>query len=352
LFIGELKLQRIPLHTIQNRKSKILSAIIHYHIKTGNPIGSNVLIKKYDISFSSATVRNLMSEMERDGYLIQTHKSSGRIPTDKAYRLYVDKLVKLQNYAQNKENIIKQQYKQTCNEIEVLLSHTSKMLSNLSRYAGFVTAPKTQYDVITNIELIQISQKELLIIFLTKSKMIKHKIIKAFLSNQEINILKNFLNKQLKDVVITAASKILVSKLEYLKKYATVMSKITKGISETLYNMHDDIYINGTANVIDINTFDNFEHIKPIINFNENKRKIMELLNKGFYEKEIDIKIGSENKVKEFKNLSIITKIYKGNKHIVGLLGIIGPKRMEYKKMIFLVNKVAHVLNKIFNNMY
>jgi heat-inducible transcriptional repressor len=343
-----IKLQRISLHTIQNRKSKILSAIIHYHIKTGNPIGSNVLIKKYDISFSSATVRNLMSEMERDGYLVQTHTSSGRIPTDKAYRLYVDKLVKLQNYALKTEYKIKQQYKQKCNEIETILAHTSKMLSNLSTYAGFITAPNTQYDVIKNIELIQISRKELLIIFLTKSKMIKHKIIKAFLNTKEIDILKKFLNKELKDVAIINASKLLISKLEYLKKYATVMSKITKGISDTLYNMKDDIYINGTANVFDIN---NFEYIKPIINFNENKRRIIEVLNKDFYEKEIDVKIGSENKVKEFKNLSIITKIYKGNKHIVGLLGIIGPKRMEYKKMIFLVNKVAQILNKIFNNM-
>ncbi|MDR0915333.1 MAG: heat-inducible transcriptional repressor HrcA [Endomicrobium sp.] len=344
-------MQRISLHTIQNRKIKILSSIIHYHIKTGNPIGSNVLIKKYDISFSSATVRNLMSEMEKDGYLIQTHKSSGRIPTDKAYRLYVDKLVKLQNYAFKIEDSIRQQYKQKCNEIETLLSYTSKMLSNLSTYAGFVTAPNTQYDVIKNIELIQISKKELLIIFLTKSKMIKHKIIEAFLNRQEITTLKKFLNNQLKDVVITNASKVLVSKLEYLKKHATVMSKITKGISDTLYNMHDDIYINGTANVIDVNACTNFEHIKPIIGFNENKRKIIEILNKDFYDKEIDVKIGSENKVKEFKNLSVITKIYKSNKHIVGLLGIIGPKRMEYKKMILLVNKVAQILNKIFDNM-
>ncbi|MDR0890673.1 MAG: heat-inducible transcriptional repressor HrcA [Endomicrobium sp.] len=315
-----MNLHRISLHTIQNRKTRILSAIIHYHIKTGNPIGSNVLIKKYNISLSSATVRNLMSEMEREGYLVQTHTSSGRIPTDKAYRLYVNKLVKLQNYAKKEEDRVRQQCIQKCNEIESILSNTSKVLSNLSQYAGFVTAPKTKYDVIKNIELIQISTKDLLIIFLTRSGMIKHKTIKAFLKKHDIYMLKKFLNEHLIGVSIAESSKVLTSHLEYLKQHAVIISNIAKLISYTLENIQDDIYINGAANVIDINDLQSFEHIKTLINFNENKRQIIEILNQNYSKQEIDVTIGSENKVKEFHNLSVITKVYKGNKSILGIL--------------------------------
>jgi heat-inducible transcriptional repressor len=137
----------IFLEVLKERKTKILSTVIHHYIKTGKPVGSNVLIDEYNVSLSLAGVRNVMAELEKEGFLTHPHTSAGRIPTDKGYRSYVDNLLKLQSFAIEEERIRKE-YEQKHSEIESLLSETSRILSGLSQYVGFVMAPQTQYDEI------------------------------------------------------------------------------------------------------------------------------------------------------------------------------------------------------------
>jgi heat-inducible transcriptional repressor len=345
------KMRYISIEVLKERKKKILSAVIHHYIKTGNPVGSTVLIDEYNISLSPAAVRNVMAELEEEGFLTHPHTSAGRIPTDKGYRSYVDNLLKLQSFAIREEERIKEEYEQKHREIESFLSETSRILSGLSQYAGFVMSPQTQYDEIKNIELVQISSSELLIVLLTQSGIIKHKKIKAFLSQLEIAKLRNFLNDKLRGVSIAQANKRIVSEIAKFKQQEKEILKVAEKISDVFYNIHDDIYIDGTSNVVSIPDFSDFETVKLLIKFNENKEKLIEIISKNFTANGINVKIGSENDIIELKDLSVITTVYKNGDRAVGVLGIIGPKRMEYRKMMCLVSRVSEMLNKFFKDM-
>jgi heat-inducible transcriptional repressor len=341
-------MRHIALKVLKERKAKILNAVIHRYIRTGKPVGSKVLIKEYKISLSPATIRNLMAELEKDGYLAHPHTSAGRIPTDKGYRSYVDSLVKLQSYVIEEEERIKREYERKHNEIEDILSETSRILSGLSRCTGFVMTPKAQHEKIKNIELVQISEEDILVILLTQSGMVKHKKIKACLAYRQLGMLRNFLNEKLRGVSVAQANKKIILEIKDFRQNEFEILKIVEKISEVFYNIQDDIYIDGTSNVIAVPDFSDFEPVKLLIKFNEDKEKFMEVINKDFNSGRINVKIGSENTLDGLKDLSIITTAYKNKEHVVGVLGIIGPKRMEYEKMMSLVNRISEMLSRFF----
>jgi heat-inducible transcriptional repressor len=344
-------MRHIALEVLKERKTKVLNAVIHRYIRTGKPVGSSVLIKEYNISLSPSAVRNLMAELEKNGYLAHPHTSAGRIPTDKGYRSYVDSLVKLQSYAIEEEERIKREYVRKHNAIEDILSETSRVLSGLSQYTGFVMTPKAQYDKIKNIELVQISEEDLLVILLTQSGMVKHKKIKACLACGQLGILRNFLNEKLRGISVAQANRKIVSEIKSFRQNESEVLKIAEKISDAFYNIQDDIYIDGTSNVVAIPDFSDFEPIKLLIKFNEDKEKFIEVINKDFNSGRINVKIGSENALDGLKDLSMITTAYKNKEHVVGVLGIIGPKRMEYEKMMSLVNHISEMLNRFFKEM-
>ncbi|GHT36162.1 heat-inducible transcription repressor HrcA [Endomicrobiia bacterium] len=343
-------MRHIVLEVLKERKTKILSAIIHHYIKTGKPVGSNVLTQEYNIHFSPSAVRNLMADLEEEGYLTHPHTSAGRIPTDKGYRSYVDNLVKLQRFAVEEEERMKKEYKQKYNEIEALLLKTSRILSGLSQYTGFVMAPKAQYDEIKNIELVQIAKDELLVVLLTQSGMIKHTKITASLASGQLSKLRNFLNEKLRGVFVAQANKRIVLEIRDFRQSELEILRIAEKISDVFYNIQDDVYIGGTSNVMEVPDFNDFESAKSLIKFNEDKERLIEIISKDFGSKGINVKIGSENIFKGLKDLSMITTVYKNGEQPVGVLGIIGPKRMEYQKMMLLVSRVSEMLSKFFKD--
>jgi heat-inducible transcriptional repressor len=342
-------MRQVSFEMLKERKNKILNMIIHYYIKTGKPVGSNVLIEKYNIALSSATVRNLMAELEEEGFLTHPHTSAGRIPTDKGYRTYVDTLKKIQTFAIKEEKKICEEYENNKNEIESILSETSRMLSELSHCTGFITAPQTRVDKIKNIELVRIFENEFLVIILTQSGIVKHKKIAAVLSNKEAAELRDFLNEKLREVSIAAVNETIVDEIKKFRAEKDKILEIAEKISDMFYNIQDDIYVDGTENVMNVEDFNDFEPVKSLIQFNENKKKFIEVINKNFDIDGINVKIGSENVIDEFKSLSLVTTVYKQGGTSVGVLGIIGPKRMEYKKMMALVRTVSQIVNGIFN---
>ncbi|MDR3281560.1 MAG: heat-inducible transcriptional repressor HrcA [Endomicrobium sp.] len=345
-------MRHVAFEVLKERKSKILSSVIHHFIRTGKPVGSKILIEEYKISFSPAAVRSLMASLEKDGCLTHPHTSAGRIPTDKGYRLYVNSLVKLQNFAVEEEERIKKEYERKHDEIESLLSDTSHILSVISQHTGFVMALKTQYDEIKNIELLQISGKELLVVLLTKSGVIKHKRVKAFLGKWQLSRLRKFLNEKLRGVLVAQASERLISDIRVFKENELEILEIAEKVSDVFYDIQDDIYIDGAlSNAIVVPNFDDFEIIKALMRFNEDKEKFVEIMNKDFSNGEVDVKIGSENMLSGFKDLSMIATVYKNSERAVGILGIVGPKRMEYQKMMLLVSRISEMLNKFFKCM-
>lgn len=337
-------MRQISKSVLQERKARVLYAVIHEYIKTGKPVGSSVLDKEYKFNLSPATLRNLMAELEKDGYLTHPHTSAGRIPTDEGYKAYVNSIVELQRLAVEEEERIKQEYEKKTKEIESLLSQTSKILSGLSNYTGFITAPKAKVNEIRNIELMQVSKSQVMVILLTKTGIVKHKMINLAVDSDELYELKKFLNSKLRGLSLEEASKRILVEVEKYQDKQNDMLQLAEQISSVIDSIHEDIYVDGTSNVLSVPDFTDFESARSLMKLNEDKDRLIEIIGKDLDESKIKVKIGGQD-LTELKDLSVITTSYSYGDKIVGVLGIIGPKRMDYDKMMALVNSVSNIVN-------
>ncbi|MBQ4178682.1 MAG: heat-inducible transcription repressor HrcA [Elusimicrobia bacterium] len=337
-------MRQISESILQERKARVLYAVIHEYIKTGKPVGSSVLEQKYKFNLSPATLRNLMAELEKDGYLTHPHTSAGRIPTDAGYKAYVNSLVELQRLAVEEEERIKQEYEKKTKEIESLLSQTSKILSGLSNYTGFITAPKAKVNEIRNIELMQVSKSQVMVILLTKTGIVKHKMINLSVDSEELYELKKFLNNKLRGLTVEEASKRLIVEVEKYQDKQKDMLQFAEQICSVIDSIQEDIYVDGTSNVLSVPDFTDFESAKSLMKLNEDKDRLIEIIGKDLDEATVNVKIGGQD-LSELKNLSVVKTSYSYGDKIVGVLGIIGPKRMDYDKMMALVNSVSNIVN-------
>ena len=337
-------MRQISESILQERKARVLYAVIHEYIKTGKPVGSSVLEQKYKFNLSPATLRNLMAELEKDGFLTHPHTSAGRIPTDAGYKAYVNSLVELQRLAVEEEERIKQEYEKKTKEIESLLSQTSKILSGLSNYTGFITAPKTKVNEIRNIELMQVSKSQVMVILLTKTGIVKHKMINLSVDSEELYELKKFLNNKLRGLTVEEASKRLIVEVEKYQDKQNDMLQLAEQICSVIDSISEDIYVDGTSNVLSVPDFTDFESARSLMKLNEDKDRLIEIIGKDLDEATVNVKIGGQD-LSELKNLSVVKTSYSHGDKIVGVLGIIGPKRMDYDKMMALVNSVSNIVN-------
>lgn len=337
-------MRQISESILQERKARVLYAVIHEYIKTGKPVGSTVLEQKYKFNLSPATLRNLMAELEKDGYLTHPHTSAGRIPTDAGYKAYVNSLVELQRLAVEEEERIKQEYEKKTKEIESLLAQTSKILSGLSNYTGFITAPKAKVNEIRNIELMQVSKSQVMVILLTKTGIVKHKMINLSVDSEDLYELKKFLNNKLRGLTIEEASKRLIIEVEKYQDKQNDMFHLAEQICGVIDSISEDIYVDGTSNVLSVPDFADFESAKSLMKLNEDKDRLIEIIGKDLDEATVNVKIGGQD-LNELKNLSVVKTSYSYGDKIVGVLGIIGPKRMDYDKMMALVNSVSNIVN-------
>ena len=337
-------MRQISESILQERKARVLYAVIHEYIKTGKPVGSSVLEQKYKFNLSPATLRNLMAELEKDGFLTHPHTSAGRIPTDAGYKAYVNSLVELQRLAVEEEERIKQEYEKKTKEIESLLSQTSKILSGLSNYTGFITAPKAKVNEIRNIELMQVSKSQVMVILLTKTGIVKHKMINLSVDSEELYELKKFLNNKLRGLTVEEASKRLIIEVEKYQDKQNDMLQLAEQICGVIDSIQEDIYVDGTSNVLSVPDFTDFESARSLMKLNEDKDRLIEIIGKDLDEATVNVKIGGQD-LTELKNLSVVKTSYSYGDKIVGVLGIIGPKRMDYDKMMALVNSVSNIVN-------
>ena len=337
-------MRQISESILQERKARVLYAVIHEYIKTGKPVGSSVLEQKYKFNLSPATLRNLMAELEKDGFLTHPHTSAGRIPTDAGYKAYVNSLVELQRLAVEEEERIKKEYEKKTKEIDSLLAQTSKILSGLSNYTGFITAPKAKVNEIRNIELMQVSKSQVMVILLTKTGMVKHKMINLSVDSEELYELKKFLNNKLRGLTVEEASERLIVEVEKYQNKQNDMLQIAEQICNVIDSIQEDIYVDGTSNVLSVPDFTDFESAKSLMKLNEDKDRLIEIIGKDLDEATVNVKIGGQD-LTELKNLSVVKTSYSYGDKIVGVLGIIGPKRMDYDKMMALVNSVSNIVN-------
>jgi heat-inducible transcriptional repressor len=341
---------------LDERKLNILYAIISNYIDSAEPIGSRTISKQYDLGISSATIRNEMSDLEEQGYLTKPYSSAGRIPSDKAYRLYVDTLLKTQGKLLNSiddKMIIDTLNRQTW-EIDDLIQNLAKILSKLTNYTTVVASPKMKNSIIKRIQLLSIDGSKVLMIIISNSGIVKNTIFKIDmpLSSNDLNTISNFLNEKFDNLSIDEILCILDEEISNdLIEFRDVFKKMIPVICEVIRDFVTvDLYLDGITNILNFPEYKDIDKAKSFISFVEDRDLLLDILFKDLKSDEIDIIIGSENIYAPIKDLSIITTTYTIGDKIIGKVGLIGPTRMDYLNLINIIKSFSFNINNILND--
>lgn len=339
---------------MDERKIKILQAIINDYINTAEPVGSRTIAKKYDLGISSATIRNEMADLEEMGYLEQLHSSSGRKPSNKGYRLYVDKLMHVPNLTPEEQHIIKTQIIDTALfEIDKIIKQTTSLLSELTKLTCIVKTPSVSRSYIKHIQLINIDSNNVLLVIITDNGIIKNNVIRVGknVSTEALAKLSNILNSRLKGLNCEQINLEVINNLRMdMAGYEDIFNATIPVLYECLNSSDNlEIYTEGTTNIFNYPEYKDIEKAREFLSLLDNKDKIVGLLNNG---SNISVKIGSENFIEGAEDCSVISAVYSLNQKPIGEIGVIGPTRIPYSKVISILGNVVRELNYILTHSY
>ena len=330
---------------LNDRKKKILQAIVDEYVDTAEPVSSGVLCEKHGIDYSSATIRNEMAELEKEGYLSKVHTSSGRVPSAKGYRLYVNELLKEQNLSLEETKFIKSQLENKVDEIEELTKITTNTLSEITHYTTVAIGPRTNEQIIEEIKFVLLGSRMVMCVIVTDGGLVKETIIKfnEDIREEQVQNLNSIFNSKLKGKPLEKIDKPLeeyiFSELNYsIEVIKAIITQINKIIEE-----EEKIYYEGANKVFEQPEFQNVQMAKNFINILDRKDLVMDLLNSEFTD-DINVYIGDENADDDLQDFSIITFKQRINDKEMGTIGIIGPKRMDYSKVIAVMKYIKGLM--------
>ncbi|MEG0307455.1 MAG: heat-inducible transcriptional repressor HrcA [Clostridium sp.] len=341
---------------MDERKIKILQAIINDYITYGEPVGSRTISKKYDLGISSATIRNEMADLEEMGFLEQLHSSSGRRPSDKGYRLYVDRLMSPTSLTEEEHESIKHDIKEiSLSEVDSIVKGAIDVLSNITMLTSVLKVAPVKKSSIKYIKLLAIEKYIILSTIITDNGNIKNNTIRVTNpvdDNRLINV-NNTLNKLLVGISIEQITlDFLVNLKSELYGYEEIFDSIIPVLHETLVAGNaSEIYTKGATNIFNYPEYNNIDKAKAFLGLVNNQENLNEILSKGSKEP-IYISIGEENFVECAKECSIITASYSCNGRIMGTIGVIGPTRIHYDKVVAVLNTVVKEIDKNISKIY
>lgn len=333
-----------------DREREVLRAIVREYIGTGEPVGSAQLARSPEFEVSPATLRSVMSDLEELGYLDKPHTSAGRIPTDRAYRYYVDSLMRLREVGPKDREFIEQGISAD-GAVEQTLQETSRVLHFISRHAGLVLTPRNAGGLFHRIEFVRLREDRLLAILVTQTgEVLNRPITIDFpVSPEELVRAGNYLSELLQNAPLDEARGRLQEQLERERAlYDALAAKALKlGVAATDLPLGDRILIEGTGSFLDAPEFADIERMRALFKALEEKNKLVQLLDRVQRAKEMQIFIGSESAFSSAGEVSVIASPYGTPDRTLGTVGVIGPTRMNYARVIPLVNFTAQVLNKV-----
>ncbi len=348
------------------RGQLIFSAIVNEHLTSGQPVGSKSIAEKFanKSGLSSATIRNVMGELEALGLLEQPHTSAGRIPTDIGYRYYVDNLLGVLSLAEEDLQMINLEFGigDLCTGVapERLMERTSQLLSALSNNVGIVVSPSLAHDRLQHIEFVSLSDKRVLVVLVSAPNIVHNKIIRLNeeFAQDELDKTSRYLNAEFGGKsLLTIRSEILVRMHDQKALFDNLLQMAMILCSQSIEDNSDtlgEVYVDGTSNILSKSDFsDNLDHLRKLLKTIEEKSRLMEILNEcimtdnGMVD-DVKVIIGGENAAEPFRDCTIITAPYRvGDDSAVGTIGVLGPTRIEYARMISVVSYMAYVLEKI-----
>lgn len=336
---------------LEKRQRQVLQAIVEEYINTAEPVSSGTIVENYNLGYSSATIRNDMAELEKLGYLEKPHTSSGRIPSAKGYRFYVDELLNDENISLDEIQYIKTRLETKVNEIEELTKIATDTLSEITHYTTVAIGPEANNNIIKDVKFVSLGNRILMAVVLTENGAIKETIIKydEDITDSQIEVLNCLFKNKLIGKPLTKIDKPMEEYILYsVEDQVDVIKPIIQQMNKSL-EQSEELYLEGANNVFDFPEFKRIDTARNFLNILDAKEQVMEILNSGLA-RDINIYIGEENEREELKDLSIVTfKHTVGNKNL-GTIGIIGPKRMDYSKVISVMKYISKKLNEKFDD--
>ena len=337
---------------LNERMKTILTVVVHRYFTTAEPVSSGIIANKYNLNLSTATIRHEMNLLEKHDYLWHPHTSAGRIPTDKGYRFYVDNLMKKSHLRENEKEQIIHIY-QKSKEFEETMRITSQLLSKLTNNIGVVLGPHIFNISLKHIQFISVGSNRILVLIITETGLVCQKIINLSgeITKNNLNYLSNFINNKLieKDINLTNLNNILREELDRILVFQERFSYIHNFIEECFNFSYfsDKVYLNGRINIMMQPEFKETNKLNYLLSFIEEENVLANIIKKYLQFGKIKIIIGKENKQKEIQNCSLIARKYNIKGKPAGAIGILGPTRMNYPRMISIVEYISDKLSEI-----
>lgn len=334
---------------LNDRKIKILEAIINDYVATAEPIGSRTIAKKYNLGISSATIRNEMSDLEELGLIVQPHTSAGRVPSDKGYRLYVDRLMRSRELTGDEAQALKELVDRNVEHIDYLMKQTAKVLSMLTNYTTVVTEPKGREVHVKHIQLVPVDEHSVVCVLVTDTKVIKNHVLRCrnvpdFEQLNRISLMFNMLME--KYDIASVSEEELDEMLESFGPFKSIAGGIARAVIKTVMEEQEvQFYASGVNNILEFPEFNDVEKAKGFLQAFEQKEMLITLLGQNPSDK-IQIVIGGENKPEGLKDCSIVRANYKYGSS-TGTIGVIGPTRMNYSQTVSVLNAIVKNINNV-----
>ena len=339
---------------LNDRKLMILQAVIDEYLGTAEPVGSRAISKKNILGLSSATIRNEMADLEEMGFLIQPHTSAGRVPSDAAYRYYVNSMMKRYKIGVDMISKLQSALEEKVSQLDAIIKKANLITSTLTDYTAFVTSPVLKNNFIKKCEMVSLSGGCSLFVIITQSGAVKNKILTLPLDDNTAAVLGEIINDNLHGL---CAEEITFDRIQAMQnEISQRLSLSPKALINILDFVYDaieelddtEIYIENTKSIL---KFNDIEKARKMFALLEDKKKLRHMIeNDG--EAKVNIKIGSENEAEEMKDCSLVTVNYKLNNKVAGQLGVIGPKRMDYAKVVASLDCISEHIDKILRQLY
>jgi heat-inducible transcriptional repressor len=339
---------------LSERQRMILSAIIDDYVRSAEPIGSRSISKRGNVGFSPATIRNEMSDLEEMGFLEQPHTSAGRIPSHKGYRYYVDHLLHHGALGTHELDTMKVTFAQRIQEMEEVIQHVAGMLSSLTNYTSVVLGPEVFSTTLKQLQIVPLDDTKAVAIIVTNTGHVENKTVTIpdGIQMSEIEKIVNILNARLKNVPL------LQFKSKLYNEVSTELSKYVHGYEELLsvvesvlqHDEKDRIFLSGLTNMLVQPEFKDVDKVKSIFDLLDETPTLIKLLTPSM--EGVEVKIGTENSIEAINNCSLITASYSIGDNPIGTIGIIGPTRMEYARVINLLHVVSKHLELSLSRWY
>jgi len=338
---------------LDDRKLKILQAIVEDYVLTGDPVGSRTVSKKYIFGMSPATIRNDMADLEEMGFLQQPHTSAGRVPSDQGYREYVDRLMHAKNLSKNDLDKIKERLTTALKDIGHFVKLTSNVISQITNYTTVAITPQLNKTSVKHLQFVPIDKTKILLVLVTSIGTVKNFIINVNkeYDNDFLYLVSNVLNEKFKDFPLQNIDSAVWDEIE---RTSNIEKDVLVPIFETLkesVNSSDstDVFLNGTSNIFNFPEFNDVSRAKEFLQILGEPDFLIKLIGDE-NDRKIKIKIGSENQCKEIRNCSLITTSFWSGDKLLATLGVIGPTRMDYAKVVacieYLRNEMPNLLTR------